>query len=180
MSFVILRLLLLFEFMLSLCFLVLCVWYIDSCWTIPCLSTDYQVNLLKSTVSQSVSSVVWGTCMMICPLVALYLLYTRCRAFTGGVLCGSYMLVSLAALLQAIAWGDSWMKLMSLVEEELLIFGYEYELNTEYRSSTRTMCLLAACIAILDSTTCLFLLCTRHQVLNKTHTYILHTNITHN
>lgn len=171
LNFFFIRVLSLLNFFLGFVFLYYASLTTDSCYTDPCLSTDYEVNILRVSVSTSVASVVSGGLFVVTPVFTLYLLYTRCRAFSGGVLNGTTMLVTMIAWLQAISWGDQFSVLSTLTEGEILIFGSGYTLNTTLRRSTEIMTILCSLIGVLSSIVCLLLLCMRHQYCVDYHPY---------
>ena len=158
MALVFLRLLLFISVMVSTVFLYYSIFLTDACYTVPCLSSDFSVNFLRVSVSASVSAVVFGTVGVLAPTGALYLLYTKCKAFTGGALSGTYIVISLATWLQAITWGEQYSNLYNMDSESIKMFGSIYTLNTALRRNCLTMCILCAVSAFLNTALCLSLL----------------------
>lgn len=158
MALVFLRLLLFISVIVSTVFLYYSIFLTDACYTDPCLSSDYSVNFLRVSVSASVSAVVFGAVGVLAPSCALYLLYTKCKAFTGGALSGVYIVISLAAWLQAITWGEQYSNLSNINSESIKMFGSIYTLNTSLRRNCRTMCILCAVSAFINTALCLSLL----------------------
>lgn len=155
--------LLILNLAVSVSYLSFAIWATDECYTVPCLSSDYNINILRVSVSSSVSAVVYGALMCIGPLFALYLLYTRCRAYAGGVLNGAMMLVTLGAWMQAISWGDQYNRISELSADELLIFGSGYELNSSLHKNAEIMFFLCVAAGVIGSVSTLMLMCTRHE-----------------
>lgn len=153
-----LRLLFFISVMVSTVFLYYSIFLTDACYTVPCLSSDFSVNFLRVSVSASVSAVVFGAVGVLAPSGALYLLYTKCKAFTGGALSGVYIVISLAAWLQAITWGEQYSNLYNINSESIKMFGSIYTLNTDLRRNCLTMCILCAASAFLNTALCLSLL----------------------
>jgi hypothetical protein len=151
MALLTIRFLALASLILAGVYLYYAIWTTDACYTSPCLSEEYPVNFLRVSVSASVAAVVVGAFMIFSPLFALYLIYTRCRAFTGGVLNGFFVLASLLSFLQAISWGDIHFVLAAISSDDLLIFGSEYELNSGLRYNAMVMCVLCLVIGSVDS-----------------------------
>ena len=158
MSFIVLRLLLFCSLIVSTVFLYYSVFLTDACYTVPCLSSDYSVNFLRVSVSASVSAVVFGTVNVLAPSSALYLLYIKCKSFSGGVINGVYIVVSLAAWIQAITWGEQYSNLQHTTADSILMFGGAYKINTGLQKNSLTMCILCTISAIFNLTLCLSLL----------------------
>jgi hypothetical protein len=153
---------------LSLCtsvvFLYCAVWTTDACYTVPCLSSDYSVNVMRVSVSTSVSAVVYGSSMVLSPFVGLYLLYTRCRSFVGGVYIGSMTIICLCSWLQTITWAEEYSDLLNMRKEEVLMFGNQYTLNTHLRDNTEIMTILSGLSSTFNSIACLALFRWRQEV----------------
>jgi hypothetical protein len=158
MALVFLRLLLFTSVMVSTVFLYYSIFLTDACYTDPCLSSDFSVNFLRVSVSASVTAVVFGAVGVLAPSGALYLLYTNCKAFTGGCLSGVYIVISLAAWLQAITWGEQYSNMYNISSESIKMFGSIYTLNAALRRNSLTMCILCAVSAFLNTALCLSLL----------------------
>lgn len=158
MALVFLRLLFFTSVMVSTVFLYYSIFLTDACYTVPCLSSDFSVNFLRVSVSASVSAVVFGAVGVLAPSGALYLLYTKCKAFTGGALSGVYIVISLASWLQAITWGEQYSNLYNINSESIKMFGSIYALNADLRRNCLTMCILCAVSAFLNTALCLSLL----------------------
>ena len=161
MTFFIMRSLLYCSLIVSTIFLYFSVFLTDACYTVPCLSSAYSLNFLRVSVSASVSAVVFGTVNLLAPSGALYLIYIKCKSFSGGVLNGIYVFASLAAWIQAITWGEQYSNLQHLSSDSILMFGSAYQLNTALRRNSLIMCFLCAISALLNTTLCLLLLRTR-------------------
>jgi hypothetical protein len=99
--------------------------------------------------------------MVAAPFTALYLLFTRCREFAGGVLLGVLTVVTLGAWLQAVSWADEYATVSDLQPEQLLIYGSFYQIDTKTKWKCATMCSLCITIACLDTLSSLILL--RHR-----------------
>ena len=158
MSFTLLRVLLLCSLIISTIFLYFSVFLTDACYTVPCLSSEYSVNFLRVSVSASVSAVVFGAVNVLAPSGALYLIYFKCKSFSAGVLNGAYVVVSLAAWIQAITWGEQYSNLHHTTSNSILMFGGIYEINKALRSNSFTMCILCTLSAILNTALTLCLL----------------------
>ena len=157
MSIQLLRSLLYCSVIVSTIFLYFSVFLTDACYTVPCLSSAYSLNFLRVSVSASVSAVVFGTVNILAHSSALYIIYIKCKSFSGGVLNGVYVFASLAAWIQAITWGEQYSNLQHLSSDSLIIFGSAYGINSTLRNNSRTMCFLCAISALLNSALCLLL-----------------------
>lgn len=158
MSFLLLRLLLTCSLIISTVFLYYSFFLTDACYTVPCLSSDYSVNFLRVSVSASVSAVVFGTVNVLAPSSALYLLYIKCKSFSGGILNGAYIVVSLAAWIQAITWGEQYSNLQHTTSDSILMFGGIYKINTALQRNSLVMSILCTISAVFNSALCLCLL----------------------
>ena len=158
-----LRILFSLSFVLSLLCLGLAFYSIDSCYTDPCLSTDYDVNILKLGVANSVNSVMFGFILLISPVFGIYIMYMRCRLFTGGVLNGVFLLTTMTSSAMTILWGDIYTTLKSLTNDELLIFGSEYVINEDLITISKAVAILCFVITAIDGSICLILLIYRSE-----------------
>lgn len=143
----------------SFLFCIYAVYTIEACYTSPCLSQiDYPVNTMKVSVSSSVSSVVVGVLMVSVALCTLYVLMLHCRAYSGGVLAGATITVSLAAWLEAINWWDEYSQITTISNSDMLdMYGAGYDVNIPLKAHALIMTVLAAVSASMSSITCLAL-----------------------
>ena len=155
---VLLRLLLSLSLFVGSFFLYFSIFLTDACYTVPCLSSDFNVNVMRVSVSASVSAVIFGAVNVAIPLAGFYVLWRRCKSHTGGLLNGIVMLNALVAWLQCITWGEQYTNLLDLTSTDILMYGSMYTLNTKLRRDAMLVSIMCGVLAGLHSITSLALL----------------------
>ena len=158
MEFLTLRLLLMVNLTVALMFLFYSVFLTDACWTVPCLSSDFNVNVMRVSVSASVSAVIYGMLVVLTPLAGFYMLWHRVKSFSGGVLNGIVIIIALLSWLQCITWGEQYANLQQLTINDILMYGSIYQLNTKLRRDAMIMSIMCGVLAVLNSLLSLALL----------------------
>lgn len=153
-----LRLLLSLSLFVGGFFLFFSVFLTDACYTLPCLSSDFNVNVMRVSVSASVSAVIFGAVNVFIPLAGFYVLWRRCKSHTGGLLNGIVMLNALIAWLQCITWGEQYTNLLELSSTDILMYGPMYTVNTKLRRDAMLMSIMCGILAGLHSIMSLALL----------------------
>ena len=155
-----LRLLLAFQLALSSLYLVYAVFITDACWTTPCLSSDFTINVLRVSVSASVSSVVFGALNVLLPVAGLYMLWRRVKtSYYAGLYNGAVAVNALLALLQCITWGEQYTDLLDLNSTDILMYGSQYALNARLRVNAMAMSTMCGMLAVVGSILSLALMC---------------------
>jgi hypothetical protein len=139
-------------------FLYFSVFLTDACYTVPCLSSDFNVNVMRVSVSASVAAVIFGAVNVLLPLAGFYVLWRRCKSHTGGLLNGMVMLNALVSWLQCITWGEQYTNLLDLTSTDILMYGSMYTLNTQLRKDAMVVSILCGGLAGLHSILSLALL----------------------
>lgn len=148
----VLRLLLAFQLLVSSLYVVYAIFITDACWTQPCLSSAFKINVLRVSVSASVSSVVFGALNVVLPVVGLYMLWRRVKtSYYAGLYNGVVAVNALLALLQCITWGEQYAILLSLTGADILMYGSQYALNAKLRVDAVAMSVMCGMLAVVGS-----------------------------
>jgi len=91
-------------------------------------------------------------------LATLYVILLHCRAYSGGVLAGVTMTVSLGAWLEAISWWDAYNQISTISTSDMLdMYGAGYDINSPLKAHSLVLATLAIIAALMSSITCLAL-----------------------